>query len=277
MMRFLLFFLTILFSGFYAKAQQSKAKEIVKLALKKHTGGKVLNRYEVKVKFQKPGETPSIYLQDPFAGAIDSIKATLSDSAKLQFQMRIDKGKADIYQRYVEYNTEKQYLYRVDIESKKMAQIIRGYNQAIDSLDMVAWQDIYNSDYFFIRSFKLNPVALLQLMHQDTAQLHYTESATIAHTGYYIVQVKVREKWLSVYFNQQTYLVDRLIEPKVDHDAYFGQDNYNEIVLYSNYKNHNGFLLPETIEEITSILSLSKIENVSWLSINKPFPAVMGK
>jgi hypothetical protein len=262
---FTLSFLLIFLAGHHGSAQQSKAREIVNQALQKHTSGRVLNRYDMKVRFDKPGETPSIYRQDPFAGALDSIMATLSDSAQTKFQKRIDEGKTKMFQKFIERNTIEQELYRVDIELKKLARVVRGYNQVVDSLSMVQRQDIYNSDYFFLKSVKLNPVALVQLMQQDSAQLHYIE------------KVKVRKTWLSVYFNRQTYLVDKMIEPRIDNDAYFGQDHYNEIVLYTNYKLHHGFLLPGTIEEITSILPLSKIENVSWLSINKPFAAVLRK
>jgi hypothetical protein len=274
---FTLSFLLIFLAGHHGSAQQSKAREIVNQALQKHTSGRVLNRYDMKVRFDKPGETPSIYRQDPFAGALDSIMATLSDSAQTKFQKRIDEGKTKMFQKFIERNTIEQELYRVDIELKKLARVVRGYNQVVDSLSMVQRQDIYNSDYFFLKSVKLNPVALVQLMQQDSAQLHYIETSGIENADHYMVQVKVRKTWLSVYFNRQTYLVDKMIEPRIDNDAYFGQDHYNEIVLYTNYKLHHGFLLPGTIEEITSILPLSKIENVSWLSINKPFAAVLRK
>lgn len=277
MSRYILLTVLVLFFCFCSKAQDSKAKEIVGLALKKHTSKKILSRYDVKVKYDRPGVTPTLYLQDPFAGKIDSVMATLSDSSKRQFQIRINKGKADIYQKNIKDNTAKQEIFRVDIPLKKMARIVVGYDRVIDSLGMVAWQDIYNQDYFFIKSLKLNPVALLQLMYQDSAQLRYVGISTIDNIDFHIVEVQVRDKWLSVYFNEQTYLLERMVEPKIDKDAYFGLDHYSEIVVYTNYKNHSGFLLPQTIEEINSKLTLSKIENVSWLSINKPFPVVSGK
>lgn len=90
-MEFCFFLLLLIFNaGFYFYAQESKAREIVALSLKKHTSGNVLNQYIVKTEFDKLGETPSyLYQRNPIFDKLDSMRATAPDSVlkKLDLQL----------------------------------------------------------------------------------------------------------------------------------------------------------------------------------------------
>jgi hypothetical protein len=105
---FVLVFLLFLFSGNDLFAQSSKAREIVKMALEKHTSGKMLKRYIVKIEYEKPGKTPVDLLQpDPLMIAVDSAMQTLPDSVRKKFELGKIKIEEDAFKMFVDFYVDK--------------------------------------------------------------------------------------------------------------------------------------------------------------------------
>ena len=196
MRKFILCFLTFLLSGLYVKAQQSKAKEIDNLALKKHTGGKVLNQFEVSVVYDKPGITPSALLQpNPFFKLIDSMTVTMPDSQRKEMEVQMLETKKEMFQDLDELYADTKEIYYIDETAKLNASIVIRPNPAKGKPDTT--QQIYSleKENSFSYDLNVNPVSLLRLMSADTSKLHYTGIITFENVDYKVVQVQVGAIW----------------------------------------------------------------------------------
>lgn len=275
MKSFVLVILLFFFSSFCSFAQTSKARQIVDMALKKHTSGKILTNYILKYEHLKPGSIPSEMLQaNPITIMLDSVMNTLSDSAKQQMQEKITTGIKKLLEQTQKYNGDERQYFFTDLDGQRTARWIVRTNEAKGKLDSTKMLLDWSNEYFFTQTFKMNPVALLQRMAHDSTELHYTGTAHIDGTDYNIVQVKLHNNWIDVYFNEKSYLLSRLVESKIDRDPILSQgpDPYKNIVYYLDFRMQDDFLIPGILEEIDSRGFHTVRKKLEWAGINKPFP-----
>ena len=275
MKSFVLVILLFFFSSFCSSAQTSKARQIVNMALRKHTSGKILTNYILKYEHLEPGNMPPEMLQaNPINIMIDSMMNTLPDSAKQKMREKVTTGMKELLEQVQRDNgDEKQYFF-TDLKGQRTAGWIVRTNEAKGKLDSTKMLLNWSNEYFFIQTFKMNPVALLQLMAQDSTELHYTGTAHIDGVDYNIVQVKLRNNWIDVYFNEKNYLLSRLVESKIDQDPMFGKgpEYYKNIVQYLDFHTREGFLVPGILEETDSRGFYTERKKLEWTGINEPFP-----
>lgn len=276
-MKFYVFVLLLIFNTeFYSYAQKSKARKIVVLSLKKHTSGSVLNQYIVKTEFDKLGETPSyLYQRNPIFDKLDSARATFPDSVRKKVELEL--VALEVKGRKSMIDTQKghrRWSY-VDLKSKKIAGTYVNSNVLQGSTDSVKFVKDYFKEYDLIEALKLNPVALLQIMSQDSSQLHYTGLSNVDASQYDVVQVKIYTKWLDVYFDPETYILNRVVVPMIDRDPLFGSgtEDFRQLMLYSNFQKTGAFLLPGAIEEIDTRHELTTIKFLRWINLNVPISA----
>jgi len=275
MKSFVLVILLFFFSYSCSFAQISKARQIVDMALKKHTSGKILTNYILKYEHLKPGSIPSEMLQaNPITIMLDSVMNTLSDSAKQQMQEKITTGIKKLLEQTQKYNGDERQYFFTDLDGQRTARWIVRTNEAKGKLDSTKMLLDWSNEYFFTQTFKMNPVALLQRMAHDSTELHYTGTAHIDGTDYNIVQVKLHNNWIDVYFNEKSYLLSRLVESKIDRDPILSQgpDPYKNIVYYLDFRMQDDFLIPGVLEEIDSRGFHTVRKKLEWAGINKPFP-----
>ncbi|SEJ12908.1 hypothetical protein SAMN04487995_3366 [Dyadobacter koreensis] len=273
---FVLFFLLLSFMGFKAEGQKTKAKEIVAQALKVHTSGKIMERFEVKIVNDMPGKAPaSLQQPDPMMNFLDSLMKTLPDSMRKEMADQKVKGEAELFKTIVEEYEGKKYQHFIDIPSKKVASKSIRLNRFREREDTTASLHNFEDSNNLIFACKINPVLLLQVMNQDSAQLHYTGKVLMDDQDYLVVQVKLHNKWLEVYIDARSKLVSRLVTSMKDEDPLMGQRplHYKNVISYKNYKLQDSFLLPNRIEETDSHLPFTDNKLVTWISINKVFPA----
>ncbi|MBE9466115.1 hypothetical protein ACFP1I_29835 [Dyadobacter subterraneus] len=276
MRKYILCFLTFLLSGFYVKAQQSKAREVVNLALKKHTAGKVLNQYELSVVYEKPGKAPSTLIQpDPFLQLIDSMMIAMPDSQRKEMEVQMVEVKKRMFEDIDDMYAETKKLYYVDFIAKLSARIFISPNSAKGKADSSRTINSLDKEHSFDYNLEDNPVALLRLMAIDSTELHYTGIITIESIDYKVVQVKVGTKWWDVYFDQKDGTLSKLITPQVDMDPLIGNGPVysKDMICYRSFKKYGDFLLPDKIEKIDTRHEFTLRKKLSWITINKPFPA----
>ncbi|MCF2445917.1 hypothetical protein L0657_18290 [Dyadobacter sp. CY345] len=276
MKHFVLFFLLVLFPEITAKAQESKAREIVGLALKAHTSGKKIERFEVYATYDKPSKAPaSLHQPDPFLNFVDSLMKTLPDSIQKEMAAQKIIGDEELFKTIEEEHAGVKELNFVDLPLKIIASTSVRPNRLRGNNDTTSTLFDFKDSYLLSIAFKFNPVILLHVMEQDSTQLHYIGKATIDNQDYFLVQVRVVNKWLEVYFDAKSYLMSRLSEPLVDEDPLIGQGPllYSHITSYKNYELRNSFLLPTRVEETNTNLPFTNNKLITWVSINKVFPA----
>lgn len=112
-------------------------------------------------------------------------------------------------------------------------------------------------------------------MSQDSSQLHYTGLSNVDASQYDVVQVKIYTKWLDVYFDPETYILNRVVVPMIDRDPLFGSgtEDFRQLMLYSNFQKTGAFLLPGAIEEIDTRHELTTIKFLRWINLNVPISA----
>lgn len=276
MKHFVLFFLLLSLSGLKANAQITKAKEIVAQALKVHTSGKKIERFELHAEHKKLTRASfSLQQPDPFLHVIDSLMKTLPDSMQKEMEAQKIRGEEELFKTIEEDYAGVKELYFVDLPLKKIASTRIRPNRLRGKNDTTSALFDFKEAYLLSIAFKFNPIVLLQIMDQDSTQLHYTGKATIDNQDYFLVQVRVGNKWLEVYFDAKSYLVSRLSEPLVDEDPLMGKGPlpYSHIISYKNYELRNSFLLPNRVEETNTNLPFTNNKLITWVSINKVFPA----
>ena len=264
MKHFVLLFLLLSFIGFNAKGQEIKAKDIVAQALKVHTSGKIMERFEVKTENDMPSKAPAPLLQpDPMMNFLDSLMKTLPDSMQKEMADQKVKGEAELFKMIVEEHTGKKDLYLVDIPSNKIASKSIRLNRLREREDTTASLWNFKNSYAVISAFKINPVMLLQVMNQDSIQLHYIGKAIMNNQNCFLIQMKLDAKWLEVYIDATSKLVSALVIPMKDEDPLMGRGplHYRYVTSYKNYKLYDSFLLPKRIEETDSHLLLKLIED----------------
>lgn len=276
-MKFYFFVLLLIFNTeFYSYAQESKAREIVALSLKKYTSGSVLNQYIVKTEFDKLGETPSyLYQRNPIFDKLDSARATFPDSVRKKVELEL--VALEVKRRKSMIDTQKghrRWSY-VDLKSKKIAGTYVNSNALRGSADSVKFVKDYTKEYDLIEALKMNPVALLQIMNEDSSQLHYTGLSNVDANQNNVVQVKIYTKWLDVYFDPETYVLNKIVVPMIDRDPLFGSgpEDYRQLIIYADFQNRGDFLLPGTMEEIDTRHDLTTIKFLRWISLNVPIAA----
>jgi len=276
MKHFVLLFLLLSFIGFNAKGQEIKAKDIVAQALKVHTSGKIMERFEVKIENDMPSKAPASLRQpDLMMNFLDSLMKTLPDSMQKEMADQKVKGEAELFKTIVEEYEGKKYQHFIDIPSKKVASKSIRLNRLREREDTTASLHNFEDSNNLIFACKINPVLLLQVMNQDSAQLHYIGKVLMDNQDYLLVQVKLDNKWLDVYIDARSKLVSRLVKPMKDEDPLMGRRPllYKYVISYKNYKLQDSFLLPNRIEETDSHLPFTDNKLVTWISINKVFPA----
>ena len=275
MKHFVLLFLLLSFIGFNAKGQEIKAKDIVAQALKVHTSGKIMERFEVKIENDMPSKAPASLRQpDLMMNFLDSLMKTLPDSMQKEMADQKVKGEAELFKMIVEEHTGKKDLYLVDIPSNKIASKSIRLNRLREREDTTASLWNFKNSYAVISAFKINPVVLLQVMNQDSIQLHYIGKAIMNNQNCFLIQMKLDAKWLEVYIDATSKLVSRLVIPMKDEDPLMGRGplHYRYVTSYKNYKLYDSFLLPKRIEETDSHLPFTDNKSVTWVSVNKIFP-----
>ncbi|WP_159468608.1 hypothetical protein [Dyadobacter sp. 3J3] len=270
MKHFVLVFILVFFSGFYVKAQESKAREIVKLAVKKHTLDKKLEFYELKADYDKQGKVPASLTQpDPLLELIDSMMESLPDSEKVEL-IEAKKHMLDDFEDFWAGQKEDHF---VDLTSGATALIFRRPSPLRGGMDSSKVVYYIDNRHLLIESITNNPVALLQLISTDSTELHYSGPSTIDNKDFFIVQAKVQGKWVDFYIDQKTYLLQRLTISQVDNHPLIGKGpvHYKDITLYKDYQNKAGFLVPQNIEEISSRSPVTRRKKLMWVSFNKKF------
>lgn len=274
MKRLVLLFLLAFFLRFHARAQQSKAREIVNLALKKHTSGEILVRYELKEEYQNPGRTPDyLYQKDELLLMIDSVYKTMPDSTQKRIAQQMADMKEKMYiDRAADYVDNKRWFY-VDLKAGKISQTQVKPNPLNGNIDSSRASKKFDNEYQFRETLKMNPVALLQVMGEN-GELNYVGISNVNSNDYFIVQVKVKDKWLAVYIDRNDYTVSFVSEDMVDNDPVLGvgPEYSKRHVFYRDYRKVGPFLLPGGLEEIASRGELTTRKTLDWITINKPIP-----
>ena len=276
MKHFVLFILFVLFPGIVVKAQEPRAKEIVGAALKKHTSGKLLNQFELSVVYDKPGTAPSSLIQpNPFLLLIDSLVVAMPDSQRKEMEVLRVEMQKEMFKDFDEMYAGTKEIYYVDVAAKLNARIFISPSPAKGRPDTTRQIYSLEKENSFSHDLEVNPVSLLRLMAMDTSELHYTGKITFENIDYTVVQVKIGVKWWDVYFDQKTGIVCKLIIPQIDTDPLIGKGTVysKNIFCYSEFRDIEGFLLPEKIEVIDTRQELTLRKKLRWTNINKSFPA----
>lgn len=276
MTRFLLFFLIISISGFCAKAQDSKAREIVKLALKKHTLGKNLRQYKVRVEYGKPGKAPiHLIYSEQALHFLDSIRLSVPDSIREiieQSMVKADLERSALMEEILGIHNVEDY---VDLTSLKAARIdispnkLKGRNDTIRSVHDFRGKDI-------LADFRdNNPVVYLQFMAAHLMELEYKETEDVDSKDYDIVRIKEDQVLREAYFDKKSHLLKRVVHPQFSNDPLTGKEiiQHKIIICFNNYQNRSGFQLPDSLEIINSQLPYTSKKGLHWIRINKPLPA----
>lgn len=270
MKHFVLIFLLVFFSGFYCKAQQSKAREIVGLALKKHTRGKILNRYEVNAEYDKLGK-PSFALKqsDFFLKSIDSIMVTLPDSQRKEMKIAMMQSNKDMLKEIESMYYGQQEINIVDLLSDSTTYIVIRPSALKGKPDTTRSVYAIKKQYLLSQAVINNPVIILQFMSGDSTELHYTGIVNLDNEDFQVVQAKLGEKWIDVYFDQDYYL-RKLVISQIDADPLIGRGpvHYKNIFSYNRYQKQGDFLLPGEVEEMSSRDEFSIKKKMTWMSLN---------
>ena len=276
MKHFVLAFLLFLSSGVHCYAQKITARDIVEKALNIHTGGNSLHTYVLKFEHDKPGKMPDEILQrHPMTVFMDSALKVFPDSVRKSKMEEMAAGLDSLLAKVEkEYGDERQYFF-TNLDSQKVARFAVSTNELKGVLDstkmLLSWQD----DYFYSQAFRMNPIALLQLMAQDSSKLNYIGIANIEGLAYHIVRIWLREKWISIYFDAESGLIKIRKETKIDRDPVFSQGSISSEVTthYARFKQIGEFLLPTQISEIDDLNFYIDQKKLTWSSLNKPLPA----
>lgn len=276
MKSFVLVFLLIFFWVNHSYAQNSKAREIVNRALQKHTSGKLLREYVVKIEYDKPGKTPADLRQpNELFILLDSMMQTLPDSARKKFELEKIKSEKETFQNHVNlYANNKDWVY-TNMIVPKMASIYVRPNRLKGTKDSTRFvlSNLKNA-YEFRRQLKLNPVAILQVMSNDSTELNYVGTSFSEEKEYQLIQVKWADKWLDVYFDKETAVLTKSIEAQTDTDPLIGRgpEHFKNIIFYLQYRLLDGFLLPASVEEITTRSDFTVRKKLTWVSLNQAIP-----
>lgn len=273
MKHLVLVFLLVLFSAYHAFGQDLKAREIVNLALKKHTSGKVLNRYELLVGYDKPGIAPSALIQpDPFLRLIDSMMIAMPDSQRKEMEIQMVQSKKQMFEDLAEMYAGTE-VYYVDIILKLNARLFIHSSPTRGKPDTTRMVYSLNKEHPFSYDLEDNPVALLRFMAMDSSELHSNGIVTFDSVDYKVVQVKIGNKWWDVYFDTKTNLLTKLLISQVDKDPLIGKGPVysKDIISYSDYKKYGDFLLPGKIEKFDTRQEFTLRKKLSWKSINQLF------
>lgn len=278
MTKFLLFFLIISISGFCAKAQDSKAREIVKLALKKHTSGKNLRQYKVRVEYGKPGKAPiHLIYSEQALHFLDSIRLSVPDSIREiieQSMVKADLERSALMEEILGIHNVEDY---VDLTSFRAARIdispnkLKGRNDTIRSVHDFRGKDI-------LADFRdNNPVVYLQFMAAHLMELEYKETEDVDSKDYDIVRIKEDQVLREAYFDKKSHLLKRVVHPQFSNDPLTGKEiiQHKTIICFNNYQNRSGFLLPDSVEVINSQLPYTSKKGLHWISVNKPLPVAV--
>lgn len=272
MKHFVLAFLLFLFSATYCSAQQVTPRDIVLKSLKKHTSGKKLTQYVVRFEYDKPGKTPDeLLLKNPLLALLDSLMKTMPDSVRNKMEKQHKELNDKYYQELVEQNVGNRQWIFADLSRNKTAWIKVNPNNLKGTLD--SNRTVYGPD-FGRSGWEFNPVSVVQLMAEDTTELHYTGVSMSNSIEYHQIQFKWVGKWISVYFDMETNVLTQLVENQTDEDPLIGRgpEHYKKILNFKNFKLINGFLIPNSIEEITTRSDLTTRKKLNWISLNKPIP-----
>ena len=275
MKSFVLVLLLIFFWVNNLHAQDSKAREIVNRALQKHTSGKILRQYAVKMEYDKPGKTPADLKQpNQMLALIDSMMKTMPDSVRNKYKLEKIKSEEKAYQRYVDlYADNKHWIYTI-LTTPKMASIHVRPNRLKGTRDSTRFVIGLKNAYEFRRQLKLNPAAILQLMSNDSTELNYVGTSFSEEKEYQLVQMKWADKWLDVYFDKETAVLTKLIEAQTDMDPLMGRgpQHYKNIIFYLQYRFLDGFLLPASVEEVSTRSDFTTRKQLTWVSLNEAIP-----
>ncbi|GLU50938.1 hypothetical protein [Dyadobacter frigoris] len=195
MKHLVLVFLLVLFSWFDTFGQESKAREIVKLALKKHTSGKVLKQFEFVMTYEKPGKTNSgILQQDRFLAFMDSLTLTMPDSMKKEMEIQKLEMKISLSQEIYSLYAGQERRYYVDLPSQTIAQIGISSNPRKGRPDSTRTVYNFKKESLLNEALISNPLALLQFIDNDTIELNYTGIINIENIDYHVIQAKLGKK-----------------------------------------------------------------------------------
>lgn len=220
------------------------------------------------------GETPpKLALSDPFSQFLESMMKTYPDSIvkKLTREMELAKAKgiASI-ESSNKAETERHY---VDVKGAKLALIIQ--TKLEGKAKIRSHRSVFNlneSELIQLHVLK-NPLWIVQYMHSNKADLHYTGEAEIEGKPHYIVQVHIKERWVDVWIDKTNFLVSRIVIPFVDTNPLIGRgpEHFKQIYWFKDYRNVQGLYLPTVLEEIRTRNPYTKQLKLDWVSINKPF------
>jgi len=275
MKQFVLAFLLFLLTGLYAFGQKLTARDIVRKALNVHAGGNTIRSYVLKLEHDKPGKMPDEILQrHPMTVFMDSALKVFPDSVRKSKMEEMAAGLTSLLAKVEkEYGDERQYFF-TNLDSQKVARFTVYTNELKGVLDstkmLLSWQD----DYFYSQVFKMNPIALLQLMVQDSSKLNYVGIANMEGLAYHIVQIRLREKWISIYFDVESGLIKIRKETKIDRDPilFQGPISYEVTTHYARFKQIGEFLLPTEISEIDDLNFYIDQKKLTWTSLNEALP-----
>lgn len=271
MKQIVLVFLLIFSTGCCAFAQKSRAREVVSQALQKHTSGKILSSYQLTAEFQKQRISKEFFVTDPLMMFFDSLMKTLPDSEKIEAL----EAKKHMFEDLDDLQAGIKTTYYVAVTSGNVAQIVAMPNTLRGKVDSTKHVYLSGNDLLQEESHLLNPIAMLQRMSKDTTDLHYTGVVTADGIDCLLVQALVHGKWVDVYFDQKTLLMNRLVFRLVDEDPLIGKGPrpYKMIYIFKDYRKKDGFFLPHFIEKNQTDSPFLQDMSLQWEGLNIEFPA----
>ncbi|MCF2493027.1 hypothetical protein [Dyadobacter chenhuakuii] len=260
----------------YGQAQQDMSKSIAKKALFKMAGGKHLKTFERTFIYDLPGEVPQeLRKASDMDKLMESIMAGLSESDRKLMSARIDslkkKSFADMGNMYAGW----QETVVSDLVAKKVVRVRTSPNHLTGVQDTSRSVHEASLNPIFDLLYQEVPVALLQYMVSDSAELHYTGMSNSGADENHMLQVRVGQKWIDVYIGKSSLLVNRVLEQQVDTDPLIGRgpEHFQQITIFSDYQKVEGFILPGKLEEVSSRGQFTTRKRIQWSNINKPIPS----
>lgn len=275
MKRFLLAAL-FLFLSICAFAQRDPSKAIVKKALANMAGGGQLRNYKLIVTYDLPREVPKeVQQQGSVEHLMKSLMATLPDSMRTAMRRRLDSSMKQAYHSHVSMVSGLRETYFDDLAGRRSVRVRTSPNSLTGSTDTSRAVYLGNTSQVFRSALRTTPVALLQFMASDSAELHHTGTSLLGGEENHLVQYKTDGRWIDVYIGKSSLVVNRIMESQVDPDPLIGRgpEHYQDITIYSGYRKLNGFLFPATLEEISSRGLFTSRKRLEWSEINQEIPA----